>query len=484
MAGLLLVAVAISAQSVCVDDAKWDNHSGKSCADYSAEGWCNGHGYKPGKEWTGGEHFNWPERNCCACKQPAPAPAPAPMPAPVSTFESATSGPTSSALSSATTAAPHAKLGNDMPIELADAVQARLASCPAPPPGPPSAEPLFVFARLPRTGSGLMCQLLSTCAARQSRGACGTSPSSTIGAGGGGGARATGDLTFFGSDKLPSSNYGMCAGLDGLTAACSTLGGEMAAVCQHMGTLKRPGAIMVAMERWPDWTLAPCPSVQPAVRLLALLRDPGERAQSAYTFQLDACVCNFKFQWCTMFTSFRFKNRQTKLCDEHTPRHGFAAAIGAVRAQGNMPWPLTSSETQHVLGRFTAGIVKEVYTPWFGAYQAAGGGGWKSSALLAGRTLASCFAWVGIAEDLALSLQLLKLELPDHFGKLDVSQHAWTPSSGASGGNLPAANQSSQHPYLRSHLLPHDYEVFDAERRRLFQRARAHGILLYNAPLV
>lgn len=64
MAGLLLVAVAISAQRVCVDDAKWDNHSGKSCADYSAEGWCNGHGFKPGKEWTGGEHFNWPERNC------------------------------------------------------------------------------------------------------------------------------------------------------------------------------------------------------------------------------------------------------------------------------------------------------------------------------------------------------------------------------------------------------------------------------------
>jgi hypothetical protein len=89
-----------------------------------------------------------------------------------------------------------------------------------------------------------------------------------------------------------------------------------------------------------------------------------------------------------MFTSFRFKNRQMKLCDEHTPRHGFAAAIGAVRAQGNMPWPLTSSETQHVLGRFTAGIVKEVYTPWFGAYQAAGGGGWKSSAFVRARRAA------------------------------------------------------------------------------------------------
>jgi len=88
-----------------------------------------------------------------------------------------------------------------------------------------------------------------------------------------------------------------------------------------------------------------------------------------------------------------------------------------------------------------------------------------------------------IAEDLALSLQLLKLELPDLFGKLDVAQFRWTPTSGSSrpGGDPSAANQS-QHPYLRSHLLTHDYEVYDAERRRLFHRAQRHGIMVWGAP--
>jgi len=101
--------------------------------------------------------------------------------------------------------------------------------------------------------------------------------------------------------------------------------------------------------------------------MLALLRDPGERAQSAYHYMLDSCICNFRHQWCTQFTSFRFQNRKVKLCDDHTPKHNFADALHAVRAHGNMPWPLTSSETPHVLGRFTAGIIKDVYTPWFGS---------------------------------------------------------------------------------------------------------------------
>ena len=61
--------------------------------------------------------------------------------------------------------------------------------------------------------------------------------------------------------------------------------------------------------------------------------------------------------WCTMFTSFRYQNRKSKLCDEHTPRHGFAAALSVLRSHGNMPWPITSSETSHVLGRFTASVV-------------------------------------------------------------------------------------------------------------------------------
>ena len=39
----------------CQDDADWNNYSGKRCADYSAESWCNGAGFSIGAEWTGGE---------------------------------------------------------------------------------------------------------------------------------------------------------------------------------------------------------------------------------------------------------------------------------------------------------------------------------------------------------------------------------------------------------------------------------------------
>ena len=111
-------------------------------------------------------------------------------------------------------------------------------------------------------------------------------------------------------------------------------------------------------------------------------------------------VCNFRFPWCVMFTSFRFKNRQTKLCDEHNPRHGFANAISVLRTHGNMPWTITSSEMPHVLGRLASGLIHEVYAPYFGSYRtSSSGGSLKISSLLARATLARCFSWVGIAEE-------------------------------------------------------------------------------------
>jgi hypothetical protein len=257
---------------------------------------------------------------------------------------------------------------------------------------------------------------------------------------------------------------------------CHSFGGDQSAACQYLGSAKLPGAVMVDTVRFPDFSVPPCPLVRPAIRMLALLRDPGERAQSAFTFMFENCVCNFRFQWCTQFSSLRYRNRQIKLCDGHAPRHGFAAALAEVRNHGTAPWSVTSNEEGHVLGRMTASIVRDVYAPYFGAYRTEAGGPWRASTLLARTTLAKCFAWVGIAEELTLSLQLLKHEMPAFFGNLDVDQFVWAPESSSSrvGGDPSAANQS-QHPYLRSHMLKADYDIYDAERKRLVMRARRAG---------
>jgi len=259
--------------------------------------------------------------------------------------------------------------------------------------------------------------------------------------------------------------------------SCNSFGGDAAASCQFLGSIKAPGAVMVATERFPEFAVAPCPAIRPAIRLMALLRDPGERVQSAFTYTYQNCVCNFNFPWCTMFTSFRFKNRQTKLCDDHTPKHGFAAGVSELRAHGNMPWSITSSGMPHILGRFAAGLVREVYAPYFGGYRASEGGPWRSSSLLGRATLARCFAWVGIAEDLPTSLKLLKHEMPELFGNVDVSHFQWSPTSSDAAADALAGN-SSKHPYLRSHLLTRDYDIYDAERKRLQQRARRAGIII------
>ena len=143
---------------------------------------------------------------------------------------------------------------------------------------------------------------------------------------------------------------------------------------------------------------------------------------------------------------------------------------------------MTSSDAAHILGRYTAGIVREVYAPYFGSYKTSAYGAFKTSPLLARTTLTKCFAWVGIAEELPLSLSLLRHELPAFFGRLDFTQFEWTPASGPSGSTDPiAASNQSQHPYLRSNALPKDYEIYDGEKRRLLARAKRAGLLAQTA---
>ena len=89
--------------------------------------------------------------------------------------------------------------------------------------------------------------------------------------------------------------------------------------------------------------------------------------------------------------------------------------------------------------------------------------------------LASC--QVGIVEEMALSLALLKAELPSFFRNLDTThlRMQWSPASSSTRSE--AAGNAS-HPFLRSQVLANDYSLYDAERARLVRRAQKAGITI------
>ena len=74
---VLLGVAHYAAAEECVDTPGWDNSRGKTCDEYGRL-YCTDGGFKQGHSWIGGEVFNWPERNCCACGKNPPAPPPAP----------------------------------------------------------------------------------------------------------------------------------------------------------------------------------------------------------------------------------------------------------------------------------------------------------------------------------------------------------------------------------------------------------------------
>ena len=55
----------------CTDTPAWNNlprpGGPLSCADYVTSRLCASGGFVSGAEWAGGEAFNFPEFNCCAC---------------------------------------------------------------------------------------------------------------------------------------------------------------------------------------------------------------------------------------------------------------------------------------------------------------------------------------------------------------------------------------------------------------------------------
>jgi len=464
----------------CADTASWDNTSGKGCEQYAE--YCANGSFRPGSEWTGGEAFNFPEANCCSCGKPL-------------------SGESDS-IHSSRGEFNNADLGDAVRPQLHAAAEERIATCSARRRRAP--EPLLLlYSRLPRVGNAFMCALLSACSSRQSRTSCVNSavaasaaldalgPSdvppalSAVSLDGACPGGSPVPFLQYGSDHLAYDNRSMCAGFDGLTAACSTFGGDAARSCANLQSLRLPATLMLQTERYAAPESPPCGWLQAPVALLAILRDPGERAQSAFHYGLQACVCNFRYQWCKQYTSFRYSNRRPALCDGRKTRPSFYDAVSVLRANPEAkPYPLATVKPADILGRYAAGVVRDVYVPFFGAYRSAAAPSrgpkpdaarpaWEHSASLAQLTLAHCYSWVGLVEDMPLSLALLKAELPSFFRNLDIKHEAfqWAPKSGST--------ENRTHPYLRTHLLAADYAVYDAERTRLMRRAEAAGLSVF-----
>ncbi|KAL3905612.1 MAG: hypothetical protein SGPRY_010854 [Prymnesium sp.] len=333
------------------------------------------------------------------------------------------------------------------------AIRTRLASCQPSLPSP-SSPSLVLYLRLPRVGNGLMCALLSACSSYASRGACGAD--SRVGVG----CLLSGSPTYnqYGNYKLSSSSLGMCAGPNGTSAECSSGGGEAGAVCAGLQAMRLPATALVQYESFPLFDKPPCVWASAPVRLIALLRDPAERAQSAFTYGLEQCVCNFKFSWCTAYSSFRYKNRVHHLCEGHRPKVSFYQATSVLHGHHGVVFNPTSTDGEHEKGRT------------------------ETSTLIARLTLAHCVAWVGIADDWDISLRLLQLEMPDIFSRLDVQHPSlqWRspPPDEASPEAKARSAGNRSHPYLRSHLLADDFAIYDSEKSRLYRRARKAGLLV------
>merc|ERR1712187_324590 len=54
----------------CKDTPWWRSPKGYSCTgyhSYESKGWCEDGRFTSTMFWTGGEEFNFPEKNCCIC---------------------------------------------------------------------------------------------------------------------------------------------------------------------------------------------------------------------------------------------------------------------------------------------------------------------------------------------------------------------------------------------------------------------------------
>jgi hypothetical protein len=59
------------APAQCVDTPGFNNGRGFGCSAYASRGWCANGAAAPGRGWTIGAGFNFPENSCCVCGKTA-----------------------------------------------------------------------------------------------------------------------------------------------------------------------------------------------------------------------------------------------------------------------------------------------------------------------------------------------------------------------------------------------------------------------------
>lgn len=176
--------------------------------------------------------------------------------------------------------------------------------------------------------------------------------------------------------------------------------------------------MLVQFERFIELDRPPCAWSQAPLRLLAVLRDPAQRAQvrrldmagfpSALPHIQTLCIlhspplCTDSSRACAISNSAGaqltqasvtrtgdttlchavsaasaslnerapFACRVHHLCDAHRPLASFEHAVSVTHRHHGIALSSTSTEPEHVLGRYTRAVVREVYSHFFGSFRA------------------------------------------------------------------------------------------------------------------